>query len=146
MFIENDLTKTGQKVFIGECVQGNRKKLLIVSDNTLAADWLGKFFKNLGRSSAKAGNKSTKECFEKTQRALENGSKIRSATVCKISNAALSTMAVVMIFDHSGKGFYLGRFVYIFGKKEIYKVLPFCSIRNSYSYRKEIKKEKNWCT
>ena len=51
--------KTGRevKILVGQCSIGNRKKSMIVSDNTIKAEGLGDFFKNLGKNSAKAGKK-----------------------------------------------------------------------------------------
>ena len=43
--------KTGKdtKLLVGKCVICKRKKSLIVSDNTIQAEGLGDFFKNLGK-------------------------------------------------------------------------------------------------
>ena len=51
--------KTGReiKLLVGKCVVCNRKKSMIVSDNTIKAEGLGSFFKNLGKISFKAGKK-----------------------------------------------------------------------------------------
>ena len=51
--------KTGReiKLLVGQCSICNRKKSMIVSDNTIQAEGLSSFFKNLGRMSAKAGKK-----------------------------------------------------------------------------------------
>ena len=51
--------KTGKdtKLLVGKCMVCNRKKSMIVSDNTIKAEGLGSFFKNLGKISSKAGKK-----------------------------------------------------------------------------------------
>ena len=51
--------KTGReiKLLVGKCVICNRKKSMIVSDNSIQAEGLGRFFKNLGKISSKAGKK-----------------------------------------------------------------------------------------
>ena len=51
--------KTGKKIkfLVGRCSLCNRKKSMIVSDNTIKAEGQGSFFKNLGKISAKAGKK-----------------------------------------------------------------------------------------
>ena len=51
--------KTGReiKLLVGKSVICNRKKSMIVSDNTIQAEGLGDFFKNLGKLSAEAGKK-----------------------------------------------------------------------------------------
>ena len=43
--------KTGREIksLVGKCVICNRKKSMIVSDNTIQAEGLGDFFKTLGR-------------------------------------------------------------------------------------------------
>ena len=43
--------KTGReiKLLVGKCSICNRKKSMIVSDNTIRAEVLGDFFKNLGK-------------------------------------------------------------------------------------------------
>ena len=58
--------KTGKdtKLLVGKCVICNRKKSMIVSDNTIKAERLGSFFKNLGKISAKAGKKLAKKRFK----------------------------------------------------------------------------------
>ena len=53
--IKGDLTSDGRKMLIGKCTICNRKKCMIVSDNTIKAEGLGSFFKNLWKISAKAG-------------------------------------------------------------------------------------------
>ena len=45
--IYGDLTSTGRNVKIGFCSKCNRKKSLTVSDNTIQAEGLADFFKNL---------------------------------------------------------------------------------------------------
>ena len=55
--------KTGKdtKLSVGKCVICNRKKSMIVSDNTIKAEGLGSFFKNLEKISAKASKKLAKK-------------------------------------------------------------------------------------
>ena len=47
--------KTGKdnKLLVGNCVICDRKKSMIVSDNTIQAEGLGDFFKKLGKVSGK---------------------------------------------------------------------------------------------
>ena len=47
--IYGDITSKGSKVLIGYCSVCNRKKSLTVSDDTIKAESLGDFFKNLGK-------------------------------------------------------------------------------------------------
>ena len=52
--IYDDITSKGGKVLIGYCSICNRKKSMTVSDNTIKAEGLSSFIKNLGNFSSKA--------------------------------------------------------------------------------------------
>ena len=99
------------KLLVGKCVICNRKKSMIVSDNTIKAEGLGSFFKNLGKISAKAGKKLAKNVINNPGRALDLTAKIATAAATKSPKAALSTLPEVINFYHTGKGLYLGKFV-----------------------------------
>ena len=105
--------KTGKdtKLLVGKCVICNRKKSMIVSDNTIKAEGLGSFFKNLGKISAEAGKKLAKNVLSNPGRALDLTAKIATAAATKSPKAALSTLPEVINFYHTGKGLYLGKFV-----------------------------------
>ena len=105
--------KTGReiKLLVGQCSICNRKKSMIVSDNTIKAEGLGDFFKNLGKISAKAGKKLAKNVLSNPGRALNLTAKIATAAATKSPKAALSTLPEVINFYHTGKGVYLGKFV-----------------------------------
>ena len=105
--------KTGReiKLLVGPCSICNRKKSMIVSDNTIQAEGLGDFFKNLGKISAKAGKKLAKNDLSNPVRALDLTAKIATAAATKSPKAALSTLPEVINFYHTGKGLCLGKFV-----------------------------------
>ena len=105
--------KTGReiKLLVGKCVFCNRKKSMIVSDNTIKAEGLGDFFKNLGKVSSKAAKKLAKSALENPSRFLEIGANVGTAAVSKNPKAALSALPEVINFYHTGKGLYLGKFV-----------------------------------
>ena len=105
--------KTGReiKLLVGKCVVCNRKKSMIVSDNTIQAEGLGSFFKNLGKISSRAGKKLAKNVLSNPGRALDLTAKIATAAATKSPKAALSTLPEVINFYHTGKGLYLGKFV-----------------------------------
>ena len=105
--------KTGRKIklLIGKCVTCNRKKSMIVSDNTIKVEGLGSSFKNLGKISSKAGKKLATNVLKNPGRALEIGANIATATATKSLKAALSALPEVINFYHTGKGLYLGKFV-----------------------------------
>ena len=84
---------------------------MIVSDNTVQAEGLGSLFKNLGRSSAKAGKKLATNVIKNPGRVLEITSNIATAAATKSPQAALSSAPEVINFYHTGRGFYLGKFV-----------------------------------
>ena len=114
--ITGDITvnkKTGKdtKLLVGKCMVCNRKKSMIVSDNTIKAEGLGRFFKNLGKISSKAGKKLATNVLKSPGRALEIGANIATAAATKSPKAALSTLPEVINFYHTGKGLYLGKFV-----------------------------------
>ena len=108
--IYGDITSKGSKVLIGYCSICNRKKSMTVSDNTIKAEGLGSFFKNLGKISAKAGKKLATNILKNPGRALEITSNIATAAATKSPKAALSTLPEVINFYHTGKGLYLPRF------------------------------------
>ena len=60
--------KTGReiKLLVGKCVICDRKKSMIVTDNTIQAECLGDFFKNLGKISSKAAKKISKKCVKES--------------------------------------------------------------------------------
>ena len=84
---------------------------MIVGDNTIQAEGLGDFFKNLGKISAKAGKKLAKNVLSNPGRALDLTAKIATAATTKNPKAALSIFPKVINFYHTGKGLYLGKFV-----------------------------------
>ena len=79
--------------------------------NALQAEGLGSFFKNLGEVSAKAGKKLSFFVLKNTGKPLEITTNIATAAATKSPKAALSTLPEVIIFYHTGKRFYLGKFV-----------------------------------
>ena len=54
--------KTGReiKLLVGKCVICNRRKSMIVSDNTIQAEGLGDFLKNLGKKGLSVSKKMAK--------------------------------------------------------------------------------------
>ena len=108
--IYGDITSKGSKVLIGYCSICNRKKSMTVSDNTIKAEGLGSFFKNLGKISGKAGKKLAKNVISNPGRALDLTAKIAKTAATKSPKAALSTLPEVINFYHTGKGLYLPKF------------------------------------
>ena len=77
--------KTGREIrlLVGKCVICNRKKSMIVSDNTIKAEGLGDFFRNLGKVSSKAAKKLAKNALKNPSRFLEIGPNVATAAVSK---------------------------------------------------------------
>ena len=110
--IFGDITSKGSKVLIGYCSICNRKKSMTVSDNTIKAEGLGDFFKNLGNKGLNVSKKLAKNVLKNPGRALEIGANVGSAFASRSPKAALSSLPEVNNFYHTGKGLYLPRFIY----------------------------------
>ena len=81
------------------------KKSKIISDNTIAVEGLGRFFKNSGKNSPKAGEKLATNVMKKSGQGLEIGPNVRSSAVSTSSKAALSTIPHVLNFIITTKDF-----------------------------------------
>ena len=105
--------KTGEeiKLLVGKCVICDKRKSMIVSDNTIQAEGLGDFFKNLKKVSSKAAKKLAKNALKNPRRFLEIDANIAAAAATKSPKAALSTLPELINFYHTGKGLYQGKFV-----------------------------------
>ena len=109
--IYGDITSKGSKVLIGYCSVCNRKKSMTVSDDTIKAEGLGDFFKNLGKKGLNVSKKMAKYVLSNPGRALDLTAKIATAAVSRNSKQALSTLPELITFYNTGKGLYLGKFV-----------------------------------
>ena len=87
---------------------------MTVSDNTIKAEGLSGFLKTLGKISAKTGKKLASNVLKTPARALEIGANVATAAASRNPKAALSSLPQVINFYHTGKGLYLGKFVYVF--------------------------------
>ena len=105
------ITSKGSKVLIGYCSVCNRKKSITVSNNTIKAEELGSFFKNLGKIFSKAVKKIAKNLLSNPGRALDLTAKIATADASRNSKQALSTLPELITFYNTGMGLYLGKFV-----------------------------------
>ena len=107
------IEKTGKQIkfLVGKCVICDGKKSMIVSDNTIQAEGLGDFFKNLGKLSAKAGKKLVTNVLKNPGRALEIGANVATAAASRNPKNVLSTLPEVINFYHKGRGVYLGKFI-----------------------------------
>ena len=107
----NKNTGKENKLLVGKCVICDRKKSMIVSDNTIQAEGLGDFFKKLGKVSGEAAKKLATNALKNPARFLKIGANVAAATASRNPKAALSTLPEVINFYHTGKGLYLGKIV-----------------------------------
>ena len=84
---------------------------MIVSDNTIQAEGLSDFSKNLGESSVKVGQKIAKNVLKVPSRALDNNPNIATAAASRSFKNVLSTLPEAKSFYHTGKGLCLPRFI-----------------------------------
>ena len=104
--------KTGReiKLLVGQCSLCNRKKSMIVSDNTMQAQELGDFFKNLGKKGLNVSKRLAKN-VKKTSRALDITANIATAAASRNPKNVMSTLPELITVYNTGKGLYLGKFV-----------------------------------
>ena len=108
--IYGDITPKGSRVLIGYCSICNRKKCMIVTDNTIQAEGLGDFFKSLGKKGLTVSKKMAKNVISNPGRASDLTAKIATAAASRNSKQALSTLPELITFYNTGKGLYLGKF------------------------------------
>jgi len=70
-------------------------KAMIVSDNTIAAEGLGGFYKHLRRSSARSGTELVAKKMKNPSKAVEIGAKVSSAAISNSSKAAFPLFQVL---------------------------------------------------
>ena len=105
--------KTGReiKLLVGQCSICNRKKSMIVSDNTIQAEGLGDFFKNLSKKGLNVSKKMAKNVLKNPTRALDITANIATAAASRNPKNIMSTLPELITFYNTGKGLYLGKFV-----------------------------------
>ena len=84
---------------------------MTVNDNTIKAESLGDFFRNLGKKGFNVSKKIAKNVLGNPGRALDLTAKIATAAVSKNSKQALSTLPELITFYKTGRGLYLGKLV-----------------------------------
>ena len=106
--IRGDITqnkKTSVKLLRGTCLTCKRNKSPLVSDQTIAGEGLGDFFKHLG----KAAKFVQKEVLNNPARALEIAANIGTAAASKNSKLIAATAPGVIKIVYQGKSLYLGK-------------------------------------
>ena len=109
--IYGSITSKNSKVLIGNCSICNRKKSMTVSGDTIKAEGLGDFFKNLGKKGLNVSKKMARNVLSNPGRALDLTAKIAAAAASRNSKQALSTLPELITFYNTGNGLYLGKFV-----------------------------------
>ena len=84
---------------------------MTVSDNTIVAEGLVDFFKNLGKKGLNTSKKMAKNASKNPARALDITANIATAAASRNHKAVLSTLPELITFYNTGKGLYLGKFV-----------------------------------
>ena len=108
------------------------KKSLTVNHNSIEADGLRNLMKNIGKISVFSNKYSAKNVLKKFGRNLMIGANFGATTVSKNPKSAKSTIPDVIKFHQTGEVLKLGKFILIFGKRNVYKTLFFCSIGTNY--------------
>ena len=84
---------------------------MIVSDNTIQAEGLGNFFKNLSKKGLNVSKKMAKNVLKNPTRALDITANIATAAASRNPKNVMSTLPELITFYNTGKGLYLSRFV-----------------------------------
>ena len=74
------------KLLVGKCLICDRQKSMIVSDNTIEAEGLGDFSKNLAKKGLNVSKKMAKNVLSIPGRALDLTTKIATAAAFEIPN------------------------------------------------------------
>ena len=92
------IQKTPVKLLRCTCVTCKRNKSLIVSDQLIAEEGLGDFFKHIGKAAKNVG----KKILNKPARAVEIAANIRTAAASKNSKLIAATAPEIIKFVHQG--------------------------------------------
>ena len=109
--IREDITQNEKKTVLpvkllrGTCTTCKRNKSLIVSDQTIAGEGLGDFFRHIGKAAKNVG----KKILNNPARALEIAANIGTAAASENPELIAATAPEVIKFVHQGNGLYLGK-------------------------------------
>ena len=109
--IHGDIPSKVSKVLFGSCSICNRKRSMTVSDNTIQAEGVGDFFRNLGRKGQNVSKKMAKNVLSNPGRALDLTAKKATAAAFRNSKQAVSRLPELITFYNTGNGLHLGKFV-----------------------------------
>ncbi len=110
--IYGDVAKNGRKYLKGTCTTCNRNKAMFVSDNVIAAEGLGDFFKGVGKIAKKVGKKVGKNILNNPEAALQLGMTIGQAAASRNPAALTGALGPGMKLVR-GNGLYLNPYGYL---------------------------------
>ena len=84
---------------------------MTVYDNTIQAEGLAEFFKNLGKKGLNVSKKVAKNVLKKPGRALDITANIATAAASRNPKNVMSTLPELITFYNTSKGLYLGKFI-----------------------------------
>ena len=90
--IYGNITSKGSKVLIRHCSKCNRKKSMKVSDNTIQAEGLGDFFKNLGAKGFNVSQRWQKNVLSNPTRASHIAANIDTAAASRSLETVMKTL------------------------------------------------------
>ena len=108
----------------------NRKKSIILSDDTLQAESLGDFFMKLDKKGLIVSKKMAKNVLKNPSRALGITVKIATTAASRNPKNVMKSVPELIIFYNTGRGMYLGKFVYIMVFKWRRNVIDFIPVHN----------------
>ena len=86
---------------------------MTVNGNTIQAESLGDFFKNLGKKGLNVSKKMAKNNLNYPTRALDITANFATAAVSRNFKNVIYTLPDLITFYNTGDGLYLGKIVYI---------------------------------
>ena len=118
------ITSKSSKALTGYCSICNRKKSMTVRDNTIKAESLGDFFKNLGKKGLNVSKKTAKNATKNPGRALD------IAAASRNPKNVMSTPPDLIISYNTGKGLNLGKIFIILYQLNGDRLYPLAQFEN----------------
>ena len=126
----NKETGKQNKLLVGNCMICNRKTFMIVSDNTIQAEGLGDFLKNLGKKGLNVSKKMAKNVLKNPSRALDITANIATAAASRNPKNVMESLPELIILHTTCKGLYLVKSVYILVYKWSRIVIDYIPVHN----------------
>ena len=87
---------------------------MTVSDNTIQAEGLGDFSKNLDKKGLTVSKKLAKNVLKNPSRALDITANFSAAAASRNPKNVMKSLPELKTFYNTGKGLYLGKFVCVY--------------------------------